>query len=337
MERKIIFDFSIKSVFTVVFGLIILWVMFYLRDIIVLFFLAFILATAVDPLVSWLERKKIPRLATVIGIFIVAALGLYGLVRLIVPPISNQVNHIVDNRHVITERLVSYLNDAPEAVRNAIYDFSNELPQKITKYSSSNSVVTGAFGVFSGILGFVTFVVISLYLLFEHGSMENLLREYWPSRSREKAIKIFKEIVEKISLWARGQLILSGSIGLLTFIGLTILRIDYALTLAVIAGISELLPIVGPFVGAVPAILVAFMISPILALWTAVLYLGIQQFENHILVPQVMKRAVGLSPVVIIFSLLAGARLLGLIGVIIAVPVASAVAVLIKHSKKEGI
>ncbi len=335
MERKIIFDFSVKSVFTVVFGLILLWLMFYLREIIVLFFLSFILATALEPIVNMLGKKGVPRWATIIGIIFIIVFGLYGLFRLIVPPMTIQVNHLIDNRHIITERAVNYLDSAPEAVRNAVYNFSNSFPEKITKYSSSINVVDNALGIFSGFLGFVTVIVISFYLLIDNNSMENFIKDYWPTNSKEKAVRIFSQIVEKISLWARGQLILSGSIGVLTFFGLTVLNVDYALTLALFAAITELLPVIGPFIGAAPAIFIAFTINPVLALWVALLYLGIQQFENHVLVPQVMKRAVGLSPVIIIFSILVGAKLLGIIGIIIAVPVASAVGVLIKSTKKK--
>lgn len=335
MERKITFDFSVKSVFTVVFGIILLWFLFYLRDVIVLFFLAFILATAIEPLVNFLDKKKIPRIVTILGIYVFLILFLYFLIRLVIPPISEQVNHFISDRHVITERINVYLDKAPESVRSAIYDFSNHIPEKISKYTSSSSVIDNVLGVFSGLFGFVTVLVITLYLLIENNSMENLIQDFWPIKSREKAVKVFKEIVTKISYWARGQLVLSGSIGVLTYIGLSVLGVDYALTLALVAAVTELLPVVGPFIGAVPAVLIAFAVSPSLALWVALLYVGIQQFENHVLVPQVMKKAVGLTPVAVIFSLLVGAKLLGIIGVIISVPIASAVGVLINSIKKD--
>jgi predicted PurR-regulated permease PerM len=335
MDNKITFDFSVKSVFTVVFGLILLWVLFYLRDVIVLFFLAFILATAIEPLVNYLGRKKVPRIVTILGVYALLVLFFYMLFRLVVPPITEQVNHFVNDRHVITERISAYLDKAPASIRSTVYDFSNHIPEKISKYTSSNVVVNNVLGVFSGLFGFVTVLVITLYLLIENNSMENFIRDYWPSKSQTKAAKMFKEIVTKISYWARGQLVLSGSIGILTYVGLSVLGVDYALTLAIIAAVTELLPVVGPFIGAVPAILIAIAVSPNLALWVAVLYLGIQQFENHVLVPQVMKKAVGLSPVATIFALLVGAKMLGIIGVIISVPVASAVGVLINSVKRD--
>jgi predicted PurR-regulated permease PerM len=335
MERKIVFDFSVKSVFTVVFGLILLGLMFYLRDIIVLFFLAFIIATAIEPLVNWLAKKGVPRWVTILGILGGMTLLIYGLVRLVIPPMTAQINHLIDNRQVLTEKVVNYLNSAPESVRTAVYDFSNQIPDKIAKYSSSTAVLNNVLGVFSGFFGFISVIVIAFYVLLENNAMENFVHDYWPTKSKDRAVKVFKEIVEKISLWARGQLMLSGTMGLMTFIGLSVLRVDYALTLALIAAVMELLPVVGPIIAAVPAILVAFAISPVLALWVTLLYLGLHQFENHVLVPQVMKRAVGLSPVVIIFSLLVGAKLLGIIGVVIAVPVASAVAVLLASTKNK--
>jgi predicted PurR-regulated permease PerM len=112
--------------------------------------------------------------------------------------------------------------------------------------------------------------------------------------------------------------------------------IEYAVPLALIAAFTELLPYVGPWIGAIPAVIVALAMSPIMALWVALLYLGIQQFENHVLVPQVMKRTIGLSPVIIIFSLLVGAKLLGILGVLIAVPVAAMIALVVEEIKKKG-
>lgn len=335
MERRIVFDFSVQSVFKVVFGLILLWLMFYLRDIFVLFFLAFILATAIEPVVNLLGKKKIPRWVTIIGIYLLLMLFVYFLARLIIPPISEQVNTFSRERTQLAAEIDSYLEKAPSTVRVAINDFIHQIPEKISKYSKSGTVLQNALGVFSGLLGFLTVMVISFYLLIEKNSMENFVKTYWPQKSNQKALKIFKEIVTKTSYWARGQLVLSGSIGLLTYVGLTLLGVDYALSLALLAAVTELLPIVGPFIGAVPAMIIAFAINPLLVFWVGLMYFGIQQFENHVLVPQVMKRALGLSPVAIIFALLVGAKLLGILGVIISIPVASAVAVLVNSLKKK--
>jgi predicted PurR-regulated permease PerM len=328
VDKRITIDFSVKTVFVVVASLAAIWLAYYLRDVLVLFLVSFILATAFEPAVNLMERRRVPRWLSILALYAVVIGIVFALVRLIVPPISAQVNQLVANRLEYVAKINSYIEMAPESFRASIHNFTNAIPERVTSYSSTR-IFDNVFGIFSGVFGAITVFVIVFYLLSQKNTLENMLLSYWPDKSRNRALDIFKQVVEKVSFWARGQLILSGSIFLLTFIGLTVLKVPYALTLALIAGVTEMLPVVGPFIGAAPAVLLAFTISPWLALWTGVLYLGIQQFENHILVPQVMKRAVGLSPVAIIFSLLVGAKLLGIIGVILAVPVAAGIMVVV--------
>lgn len=336
MNKKITVDFSVRTVLVVVLSFALIWLVYYLKDIIVLFFVAFVLTTALEPAVDFFEKKKIPRWLTILGLYIFIFSLIYFLFRLIIPPIMIQARHLIENREQIIGSLNHYLDQTPDKVRGAIVDYSNTLPDLLSQYSTSNQVMTNILGVFSGILGVITIFVVSFYLLLEKNTVENFIADYWPFRSRKRAVVVFKQIVAKVSLWARAQLMLSGSIGIFTYLGLTILGMPYALTLSLIAAVTELLPVIGPVIGAVPAIIIAFTISPIVAFWVAILYLGIQQLENHILIPQVMKRVVGLSPVAIIFAILVGAKLLGVLGVIMAVPVASAVSVLLQSiGKKE--
>ena len=138
----------------------------------------------------------------------------------------------------------------------------------------------------------------------------------------ERVRNLTVQIEEKLGGWFRGQLFLSLVIGVLSFIGLSILGISYALPLAVIAGVMEVIPVIGPIISAIPPILIALTISPILGLGVAIMYFVIQQLENHLLVPQVMKRAVGLNPLVVILTIAVGSRLLGFAGALLAVPIA---------------
>lgn len=337
MDRKLTFDFSFRTVFTVILTLGLVWLAFYLRDIIVLFFISFILATALDPAVNWFEKKKIPRWLSILGFYALIGFFIYTLIRLIIPPMTEQIQHLIQSRDYLADRIAGYFNIFPETLKNGILEYVNTLPNRFAELSTGR-IVPNVLGVFSGLLGVLTVFVATFYLLMEKNGIERALEDYWPEKSRERVVKIFRRMSLKMSLWVRGQVILSGAIGLLTFIGLSLLRVDYALTLALIAAVTELLPVVGPYLGAFPAIIIALSVSPVLALWVAVLYLGIQQFEAQVLVPQVMKRAVGLSPVTIIFSLLIGAKLLGFLGVIIAVPVASAISVLFEtfNNKKSS-
>lgn len=335
MEKKVTIDFSPRSVFVVVLSLIAIWLIFVLRDILVLFFVAFMFATIVEPMVEKLNSWKIPRILSILIVYMLVALLLFALFRVVMPPIIEQTQELINNKDQISDGIESALNSTPGGVNNYINNAISEIPQKITNYSSA-SVVDNILGVFSGLAGGFTILVVSLYLLLERGAIEKSIASYWPAKSRDKAGRIFKRITLKVSLWARGQLILSLAIGLLTYIGLLLLGVDYAVPLALIAAFTELLPYVGPWIGAIPAVIVALSMSPVMVLWVGLMYLGIQQFENHVLVPQVMKRTIGLSPVIIIFSLLVGAKLLGILGVLIAVPVAAMIALVIEETKKKG-
>lgn len=334
MDKQVTVNFSPKTVFVIAASVILIWVAFFLRDILVLFLLSFVIAIGLKPLVDFLEKKKVPRFVSVLVLLLLVISSIYILIRLIIPPITIQVEQIIQNRHEIGLRLNSYLSTAPVGVKNLITDYTTNLPDKLARYTSG-SMALNVLGVFSGLLGFITVLVISFYLLLEKGSFEDVIEKNWIWGSKERAKRIFRKISLKVSLWMRGQLLLSGSIGILTFVGLSVLGIPYALTLSLVAALSELLPLVGPFLGAIPAVLIAFTISPIMALWVALLYLLIQQFESQLLAPQIMKRVVGLSAVTTIFALLVGAKLLGILGVLMAVPVASSIMVIIEELRKK--
>ena len=332
-DKRITVEFSVKTVFIAALSLIFIWLIYFLKDVLVLFIIAFIFATALEPAVDWFQAKKIPRWVGILFIYLLVSLVIYTLIRLIIPPVTNQINQLVENRQMIAKRVTEYISHTPETVKKPVFDFAARFPERVTTFSSANAF-DSALGIFSGLFGAFTVFVVTFYLLLEKGTMEGVIDDFWPSRSKEKASLIFRKIALKINLWLRAQLILSTAIGLLIFIGLTFLRVDYALTLALFAALTELLPLIGPYIGAIPAVIVAFTISPLTALWVLILYIGIQNFESHVLIPNVMKRAVGLSPVAIIFALLVGAKLLGILGLLMAVPVASAVAILIEEYKK---
>lgn len=334
MDRRFTVDFSLKTIFIFAASLIAIWLVYFLRDILVLFLLAFILATALEPTVNFFQKKHIPRWITILGIYSLIAFVIYTFVRLIIPPIAVQIESLIANRQGIAESLTGYFSNLPVTARTSIMETINSLPSRFG--DSSGAIVNNALGVFSGLFGFLTVLVVTFYLLMEKGALEKAILELWPVKSQQKALKVVNRIIEKISLWARGQMILSTAIGLLTYIGLAILGVEYAPTLSLFAAFTEFIPYVGPFISTAFAVILAFSISPLTALWVAILYFGIQQFEGSILVPQVMKRTLGISPVLIIFSLLVGAKLLGFIGIIIAIPVASAISVLIEaYNKKE--
>ena len=153
----------------------------------------------------------------------------------------------------------------------------------------------------------------------------------FPRRSRDRAAEVSREITLKVSAWLGGQLLLGSIIGITSAIGLWLLGIPYFYVLALISGIGELIPVVGPILAAIPAIAVAATVSMQKVVLVIVFFVVQQQFENHVLVPKVMERQVGISPVTVILALLIGGNLLGILGAILAVPTAAILQVVISE------
>ena len=183
----------------------------------------------------------------------------------------------------------------------------------------------------AGLLAFLTVLILTFYLLLESDALFDGFTRLFPRADRPRVDAVSRQISTKVSAWLSGQMILAGTIGLLTALGLYALGIPYFYVLALLGAIGEMIPVVGPVLSAVPAIGVALTISPRAAVFVTILMLAIQQFENHILVPKVMERQVGVSAVTVIAALLMGATLLGIVGAILAVPTAAILQVIIEE------
>jgi len=207
-------------------------------------------------------------------------------------------------------------------------NFSNKLNQ------ATSSIFGTVVGLFGGLFSFGIVLVISFYLAVQEKGVKRFFISMTPSEHQHYVSDLINRIQIRIGGWLRGQLLLMLIIGSLTFIGLYFLGVKYALTLALIAGILELIPYIGPFIALIPAVILAFVQSPMLALLVIVLYVVIQQLENYVIVPQVMKKAVNLNPIVIIVVMLIGAKLAGVMGVILSIPLTAAIAEFLKDFQK---
>ncbi len=185
-------------------------------------------------------------------------------------------------------------------------------------------LVAAAVGnVAGGIVGVVTILILSFYLLVEADSLRASFLRLFPRGIRARVAAASNDITVKVSAWLGGQLLLGTIIGTTSAIGLWALGIPFFYVLAVISGIGELIPVVGPILAAVPALAIAATVSVKKVLFVLIFFFLQQQFENHFLVPKVMSRQVGVSPVTVIVALLIGGKLLGIVGAILAVPTAA--------------
>ena len=197
--------------------------------------------------------------------------------------------------------------------------------------SSAVGTVATALGTLaSGIVGFVTVLILAFYLLLEGAALFAGFSRLFPHERRAEVLHAGREISTKVSAWMTGQLILGGTIGATSAIALYLLGVPYFYVLALVSALGELIPVVGPILAAVPAIAVAFTVSPRTALWVALFFVVQQQVENHLLVPRIMERKVGVSAVVVIVALLIGSSLFGVIGAILAIPTAAILQVVLQ-------
>jgi predicted PurR-regulated permease PerM len=326
-DKSITINFSPKTILWVIATLITVWLAFVLKEVFIIVFISFIFAAAVDPLVDFLEKRRIPRALAIAGIYLIVIASIVLIFRLIIPPTVSQASSLGQNKEIYIEKITGYFKNISPQVRENIKNSSLSFVGTISS-ATAGGLLSGAYGFFNGFIDLILVLVISFYLLLEKDGTEKWLSSYAPKKIQSKTLTIARKITTKMSLWFRGQLSLAFIIFLADLLALSLLRVDYALTLAIIAGFMEFLPLIGPTIAGTLAVLVALTTSPILALIVAVYYLLIQQIENHILVPQIMKKSVGLHPIAVIIALLAGGKLLGLLGMIIAVPVAAAFSVI---------
>jgi predicted PurR-regulated permease PerM len=320
-----------------------LWLFVTLRTILLQLLLAIILSAGLRPLVDWLNARGIPRGPAVLLIYlsVVLIIVLFGVV--VIPPVINEIERVVYEAPTYGERLLQFLRDV-----RADYPFLPPLDEQLLAQlrglsgqisaiaSQALSVARIAIGVFSGVLNAILVLLLTLYLVVDGARIREYLLSFLDPAQADRARAVADRIGPRIGGWLLGQIALSATVGLVSFVALSLLGIEGALLLAVIAAIGEVIPIVGPIAAAVPAVIVALTQSPLLALATAGVYLGIQQLENNLLVPKIMERAVDLHPLAVVLALLVGGELLGIAGAIVAVPVAAAIAVVldeVRHTR----
>jgi predicted PurR-regulated permease PerM len=322
---------SLKTIllfFAVPLALLTLWE---IRGILIALVISVILMSAIAPWVdSFEKRTKLPKVVAMLAIYLSVFLVLAFVIWGVVPPLISQTRDLFGNLPFLIGEAVRILGLAVEedqaqfVTQRAISFFEDQFGQFFA------NVVQVTLDIFSGILNFFAVAVFSFYLLLEREKVKNSLHFLFPHLKKAKVNHLADKVEEKLGAWLRGQLFLSVIVGLMTWLGLTILGVKFALPLAIIAGVLEIVPMIGPIIAAVPAIIVALVQDPVLALGVAALYLLVQQAENNLIVPKVMERAVGMSPLLVILSLMIGGRLFGVLGALLAVPLTSVIVLIVR-------
>ena len=317
-------------------AVIALWALYLIRSQLLLIYVCVLFATGISPLVRWIERRRpvgrrrLPRPLAILLIYGAVIGTIVGIGFAVIPSLARQSQQFVKELPDLIERgqqrLISW------GVISAGTSYTDLLQKSpIAGGDAMTMVMSTVWGFVGGLFGMVTILLLTFYMLVESQSIFNFFVRLFPRERRGQVSELSVLVTNKVSAWLGGQLLLGSIIGVTTAIGLALMGVPYFFVLALIAGVGEMIPIVGPLISAIPAIAVAFTVSPGLALGVAVFFLVQQQLENAVLVPKLMGQTVGLSAVTVILSLLIGGELLGLVGALLAVPTAAIVQVLFEE------
>ena len=328
----------IQTVVTAAAAAILVAVLWAVRDALMLIYISAIVAMGFSPLVRVIEqprrengKRRVPRALAILAIYLVIVGAFILLCLMVVPPLVVQARdlwaqmprHFDDlQRFLIRYRLMTRRVTLQEAVQNA------------PAGSGGNAVSTVLIAISSligGTFEAITILILSFYLLIEGESLFSYLIRFVPPQRRAHVATAARQAVVKVSAWLGAQIVLAGVMGTFAAVGLGLMGEPYFYVVALVAAIGETIPIVGPLVGGITAVGVAIAVSPRLAIEVGIYFLVLHQLEANVLVPKIMERRVGVSPVIVITALLLGASLWGLIGAILAIPTAAILSVIVEE------
>jgi predicted PurR-regulated permease PerM len=320
------------SIIRTILWIVLFYFLFQIRDILLVVLTAIVLASAIEPGTRWFVSRKIPRVFAVLLIYIATAVVFVSAFYFLLIPLVGESSSFLKSLPEYSATLSQQATVPAEAVsQNFLQGFSQSfsLPALIGVVNTTLvNLSSGFFGtvdvIFGGVLSFFLIVVLSFYLAVQEDGISKFLRIVLPAQREEYAIDLWRRSREKIGLWMQGQLMLSIIMGVLAFLGLTLLGVKSSLLLAFLAAVFEIIPLFGAFLAATPAVVIAYMQGGIsMSLIVAGFFLVIQQFESHLIYPVVVKKVVGVPPIISILALVVGAKLGGFLGIILAVPLAT--------------
>ncbi len=308
------------------------WLLFFLQSLVLIVLTAIVLASAVEPGVAWFMRYRIQRVFAVALVYLIIFGVLFGVSYAFLPPLISELESFIvrfpeflASLKIDTLLSQGILHTASQAVA------PDALPDTLLKFREAFTASgEGAFrvlsSIFGGVISFVLIIVLSVYFAAQETGIDDFLRVIVPVKYQGYAMDLWKRSHYKIGLWMQGQLLLSFIMGILAYLWLTILGVPYGLVLALLTAIAELIPIFGPILAGTAAVAVAATSE---GTTTALLVLGgfvvLHQLESHLIYPLVVKKVVGVAPLLVILALVAGSQLAGFIGILLSVPIAAAI------------
>ena len=315
MYRRV--DISYKTIIFTILVLLGLGILYFIRGIIMELFIAFLLMTVLEPLVGLFERLKLKRGLSVLITYVLVIGVVGGVIALIAP--------------ILVQQTTNFVSAFPGYLKNIGIDISQISGLTSGIFDQLSGVLNFTFSVFSNALSVVTILAFSFYMLLGYAGLRNQFINLLGQERGEKISKTIGIIKEKLGQWSRAELLLMFVVALGNYIGYLILKIPYALPLAVLTGIFEIVPTLGPIISAIPAVLIGFGISPLTGVGAVAVTFIVNQLENYVLVPRIMQKSAGVSPLLVLISIAVGAKLAGVTGAIIAIPFVVSLQAIIKE------
>ncbi len=337
-KEHMVVDLNVASVAKAAVVVLLMVLLFYFVyqtvGIILTVFISFLLAAALDPLVDRMQKWGVPRSVSVLLIYLVLFVLAGFFITNLVTLIAGQVVEIAQNVGQFVTNMTKESKFPFAAQLKPYFDqFYQTLDLQAAASQLQNALKIVADQLLSisiGLLNLLLVLILTFFMTVEEEAIQDFFQSLFPSKYTKYISTRLEAVKDQIGYWLRGQMLVSLIAALLTYIGLMILGVNYALTLSVIAGLAMVIPVIGRVFAWVIAFPIVFNQSPLLSLWMSLFYLLLQQVENNALVPYVMNRAVGLSPIVIIIAMMIGGQYLGILGLVLSIPIATTVAIFVR-------
>ncbi|MFY9457398.1 MAG: AI-2E family transporter [Candidatus Spechtbacterales bacterium] len=336
--NKQVFDISTSTIIRTVVVLLAVAFIFSIWQILASVFLAIVIAAAMEPAIRGLSKVKIPRFFSAVIVYLIALLVITSVFYLVLPTLINETRQlstdlpegytgIISSTEQFFGRTPVDLN-----IKEQASGFFANIQEGIS--SGASNIFVFLYNLFGGIVSLVLVFVISFYLVLQKNGIEHFLKSIVPVGHQDYAVDLWGRVQKRLGKWFQGQLLLALFAGTSMFVVLWLLGVKYALTIAFMVGVLEIIPMMGPIIGGVIALVLISFQSPMLAGGAIIAYFLIEQIQQNIFMPHVLARAMGLNPIIIIVALLVGAKLIGFWGILLAIPIAVTITEFVRDFKK---
>src|SRR5665213_1404904 len=338
-DRPLTISITAGTVLKSILILVVAWFLFTIRSIVLIVLVAIVIASAIEPGVAGLVKRKVPRIIAVIFVYLCFAAAAFVFFYFFVPTLLSDLatfltalpTYFDSFTHLSAFDQYSQLLGLPEPTSISANDIFNGIKSALTLSAFFGNALTAATTIFGGVFSFILILVFSFYFAVIETGVDDFLRIVTPRKHQKYIQGLWRRSQHKIGLWMQGQLLLALIIGILVYLGLTILGVPNALVLVVIAAFFEIIPVFGPILAAAPAVMIAFVAGgATLGVLTIALYIIAQQFESQLIYPLVVSRVVGVPPLLVILALIIGGELAGFLGIILSVPAAATIQELVR-------